>query len=1654
METKSPENAGVPVDTTTVSNSFPVMPAQQVIRNNILSALDEMFASGLQVLTVEGVEEVGKTTLLAQFAKRHAQYSVNVFVKSTSLLAYDPQLLLRDICNQIHFILHGDELPDDAEVDESVYRDLIFALQRLSRRRNIDIFFVVDGLEEIEDKSHAQASIIALLPVGLTGMKLLVSAKPETLFRHLPAAVKHKSFVLVGFSWEETIAYFADLRVDRKFVDELFQLFSRGIPGQMASVRRLLESGVPSESLLNELADKAPDLFELEWKAVDAGDDNLLNALSLISQSAQKLSISDVGLILKQSDDLIRTILSSLTFVRHATTDSEPVEFVSDRFRRFVSTRLTSRRSLVRGLAIECFLQTPESDKALSMLPTYLEEAGQLEDLLVYLSPEHLTKMVERSGSLLPVQEKTTLGLSTALCLGRDGDLLRFGIQRSALTEFDRYPTLRSEVKAWIALGEYANAVRVAQAAMLKGERLRLLAAIARFQKERGMTPERELVEQIGVLAEQISPKELGDAVVELASDLMYSRPDLGIGLVDKMSTPSEGKESVSHDWALAFLSVDTLVNAQRYNVGLSSTSEDIRQRIHDPAASRFSTAISFLFGRYSVADILVEAQKVPNLLERLSLLRLWTSHTQDKSKSGEIVEYGLRLSINTAEYTPTAKHLRELATPLPFIEDLERLGKLIASFDTQKGVVQIKGPTQDYVQLQLILAQAEARINPDAAGKRLQEIYFDIDKIKDLELKTSCMARLTAALPRIDPAGSLKDAQIITVIVEEEFDRQLTELLAASAEHDKVTKHIIEVLAISQPELARKIATSLNVEPRRDQALLDLVDACLVQALREIPFAFLERTIADIQDADLRDQAIAHILKRVTESTDATIQACLPELLPSINTACQILDVELRCKACGHSVNILERAGRDKYESLLGMVLTTLSSSWESMDGGIDKVDTAYELASELATYERDRAWEYLNKAQGLRKDPQLDCARGTYISCLRLAVRTFSGLLLAKLDRKEDLDNVASAINRVPSLKLRVQAWKDVALRFAKAERSDDCRRIVNDQIKPLLEMLKGQNESEWMRAVTAASPALYQAHPPTAIEAINTLPPQWKDVSIDLIVRFMFRKLPQGEPYENPEGRCNLEHSTAIDICALLQLVDTDSLLYLHIETLVESAIWKHNETPFTQEQRNDLAQRLTTLIAAKLPNPRYIVHSGFAIIARAQVMRLSRHRQQWEDLIAEGRLIPNVSDRGYVLTSLADALPNDLRERKIELLNEAGHLADSMPSLADKVSRLRMLAESALGIDKPLAKSFLSQAAESFGKTDYDDDDDENSTRREIVDLAYRIDPELASSLASSMDDDNARQVARARIRVQELRSDLVNKQDFQPSGSDAEFGQLAQAIWIMLGQLNANRIETRHMRSIREWVQLASAQPLRKAYPVFAWVIENVISRRAQAEEARRLVRELYEASILGCDLISAVASRHYGTISPAKKEVLVDQPSRLIIHAGERVKTLQFLRDWLEMHANDCLKICDPYFGLRDLELLTLVLAVAPALQVTILTSKKQQDDDGVKGEWQKTYIEYWHQHFSDQEPPPTEIGVIGIQRTGEFPVHDRWWLTTGAGIRLGTSFNGLGIGKDSEISALTAEEVVERNFETEQYLQRTKREHLGQKLSFTFFSL
>jgi hypothetical protein len=130
--------------------------------------------------------------------------------------------------------------------------------------------------------------------------------------------------------------------------------------------------------------------------------------------------------------------------------------------------------------------------------------------------------------------------------------------------------------------------------------------------------------------------------------------------------------------------------------------------------------------------------------------------------------------------------------------------------------------------------------------------------------------------------------------------------------------------------------------------------------------------------------------------------------------------------------------------------------------------------------------------------------------------------------------------------------------------------------------------------------------------------------------------------------------------------------------------------------------------------------------------------------------------------------------------------------------------------------------------------------------------------------------------------------------------------------------------------------------------------------------------------------------------------------------------------------------------------ILQMVLETSPEVHVSFFTSRKHQVGNV---NYSDIYSREWHKSF-DQDPPDTQVVIAGIRPGGDSPIHDRWWITKDAGLRIGTSFNGLGLAKDTELSSMRRDEVAECEVQLDSYLHGSVRSHNGQKIDLVSFPL
>ncbi|HUL10697.1 MAG TPA: ATP-binding protein, partial [Methylococcaceae bacterium] len=266
---------------TDVSLSFPILPSPCIDREHNLKTIDHMFHSGGRIVVVTGQADIGKTTLLAQFAASKGNAAISFFIRPISDLGYDPVQFQYDLCNQLTFILDGVRLNETVVPTQADARELIHRFVRQARQTKKTLYFIVDGLADVPTV-HADVTqwILEVLPLEMESFRILLSGDVDRLPERIRSADCLKTFVLGGFSHDEQRRALEGCGLTDSDVGRLSK-FCNGSPGVTQSVRRLLLQGQKTDDILDLATDEAIDLFRLEWNKVQQDDKDQLLVLTL-----------------------------------------------------------------------------------------------------------------------------------------------------------------------------------------------------------------------------------------------------------------------------------------------------------------------------------------------------------------------------------------------------------------------------------------------------------------------------------------------------------------------------------------------------------------------------------------------------------------------------------------------------------------------------------------------------------------------------------------------------------------------------------------------------------------------------------------------------------------------------------------------------------------------------------------------------------------------------------------------------------------------------------------------------------------------------------------------------------------------------------------------------------------------------------------------------------------------------------------------------------------------------------------------------------------------------------------------------------------------------------------------------------------------------
>jgi hypothetical protein len=718
--------------------------------------------------------------------------------------------------------------------------------------------------------------------------------------------------------------------------------------------------------------------------------------------------------------------------------------------------------------------------------------------------------------------------------------------------------------------------------------------------------------------------------------------------------------------------------------------------------------------------------------------------------------------------------------------------------------------------------------------------------------------------------------------------------------------------------------------------------------------------------------------------------------------------------------------------------------------------INLYFKAVDALAKVDVDAANRYYDFGREIKRqiNPNSPAALHIIELCISLISRTFSPLIRTGHFTDEMLLRFSSLVDMIPCSLSRMRIYSDLAARAWCAKRSDICKRVVQEKCVPLLDEAKQISVNLYRRLIHAVFPASRTAHAPSAFALLENLSIDEADDALYEGAMLILRKLPSNEPYLNDEfERFKLEREDALDLLEILERITSDSAFYWALEAMTQAICGKVNKFTFTAQQKADYAGKIRQLIDKKLPDKRNIQHVGYKLAALAQTYCLEETPYKaWEALEQNAKSISNIADRGYVFLSLARCIPSKFDALRKRLLEGALDLFHKIPSPIDRLSHYEGYANTAYRDSAASAKETLRRAV--LLSAEIEDTARVEKHRRQLIDIADRIDPALADELIGLIDDDPARAFAKAELKrslaIAKAKREIANAKVVKDIGNcNPKF--LPDAAWKNVAALLAGRLETKPVEVMTEYVMSAGAHSLTQTYPILTWYIENIGRKYIGANEVTEKISPICEALLLSTEMAATVmaqASRQMANLTvPGILDEISGGP---VVRPKDRPHALKYIGEWLRANAVDYIKFSDPYFGPEDLSFLRMVLSECPECKVFILTSKQ-----GLKKQGALT-VEVFQEHWNrlvEQAPPETEILAVGSDLDEKGLIHDRWILSKGCGLRIGTSFNSIGEGKLSEISEMEPAKAAVCEHYLNKFLDKQRLVD-GKKVSYLTFTL
>ena len=827
-------------------------------------------------------------------------------------------------------------------------------------------------------------------------------------------------------------------------------------------------------------------------------------------------------------------------------------------------------------------------------------------------------------------------------------------------------------------------------------------------------------------------------------------------------------------------------------------------------------------------------------------------------------------------------------------------------------------------------------------------------------------------------------------------------------------------------------MTTELNLRSRREQALSHILRVALLKKGEEN----IEKFLTDVLE-QLSIRKRAKMLVNVLNELQLKGRIPAPENLWILLDFAKSLEDPAERAISLANLAILTLSTNSKMASDIGVQALL---AWRQEDDLKVRISMGFELVDILAKIDLSAAKDLYQEIKELLLLSGAPLALGSlgnsFASAVELAIRAI-GLLSTDLIEK-NIELIEKWIERIPAKRIQGVLYAKLASSLYRTNIDKQADELVRTRVLPTINKLTSLVDRNEL--IESSLPVIFKYDPAEAEVLSNTLSISQKDRGLLSALVWNFANCFLGDQIEIQDLtklRAIADRPkilTGIQIAGNLQ---EDLAIYTAVQILSKVIEASYIEDQINLTQALELLSRLDDLVTIKLPDPNNIRHEGFLVLALSEIhcvrslifsklhskgaargLRKGDILKKWRDLCSRALQIPNTADRVFVMAHIASNMHGYYKKdltHVVNILEQAQEQIKDIPSLIDRFERLDIIAETWQTIGKKTEAEFvLEQLVEMLEQF-------QGSSRdvklKALVQTAYAIGNEnLASDIVSRVDKPNLRQgmltKSQRRIQVEILRqqpnkvsnlSDTTNLLHEHENiiGTSAKF---------LLEDLITGRGRSDHSRILNDWLLRSHNCHPRIIKDVLDWVVESSIrgKRRSSLDvfsETLELIGRMAEITFLGArpEGLESIENSFAGLSSKF-----------MVFQTGEQTKARNWLCQWLESNVQKYLKICDPYFGLEELEYLACVPENSIILIVTTTKGIGNISQDDIELYWRKV---------SARMLPDTKFIIVPSNFESRF--HDRVIIADSSGLDIGSSLNGLGKSRQ-KIAILSPEEARE----------------------------